>query len=89
MAQYSGFIGYGAIIQKEEFNKIGGYASWIFLYTIEYEYGIRCMEAGFKIVYFSDCHVIHCTSNINRSQKRLITYLVKNEMAIFRSFLIY
>jgi GT2 family glycosyltransferase len=82
LAEYSGFIGCGAIIRKELFNQIGGYASWIFLYTNEYEYGIRCMEAGYKIVYFAHCHVTHRTSSINRSSKRLVTYSVRNEMGI-------
>ncbi|MEJ7559241.1 MAG: glycosyltransferase [Pedobacter sp.] len=82
LSQYAGFIGCGAIIRRALYEKIGGYADWIFLYTNEYEYGIRCMEAGFKILYFADCTVRHRTSNINRSSKRLVTYSVKNEMAI-------
>jgi len=80
--QYAGFIGCGAILRKELYDKIGGYASWIFLYTNEYEYGIRCLNAGYKIVYFKDCHVLHRTSSINRTSKRLVTYSVRNEMAI-------
>ncbi|MDB5111951.1 MAG: glycosyltransferase [Mucilaginibacter sp.] len=86
LSQYAGFIGCGAIIRKALFDKIGGYASWIFLYTNEYEYGIRCMEAGYKIRYFADCHVTHRTSNINRTSKRLITYSVRNEMAIIYKY---
>jgi GT2 family glycosyltransferase len=82
LSQYAGFIGCGAIIRKTLYDEIGGYADWIFLYTNEYEYGIRCMEAGFKILYFADCKVKHRTSNINRSSKRLVTYSVTNEMAI-------
>jgi GT2 family glycosyltransferase len=82
LSQYAGFIGCGAIIRREVYDKIGGYADWIFLYTNEYEYGIRCMEAGFKILYFADCTVNHRTSNINRSPERLVTYSVTNEMAI-------
>jgi GT2 family glycosyltransferase len=82
LSQYAGFIGCGAIVRKTLYDKIGGYADWIFLYTNEYEYGIRCMEAGFKILYFADCKVMHRTSNINRSSKRLVTYSVTNEMAI-------
>jgi len=81
-SENAGFIGCGAIIRKELYDKIGGYADWIFVYTNEYEYGIRCLEAGYKIVYFSDCHVIHRTSSINRTKKRLITFSVRNEMAI-------
>lgn len=79
---YAGFIGCGAIIRKELYDKIGGYANWIFLYTNEYEYGIRCLEAGYKVIYFADCHVTHRTSSINRTSKRLVTYSVRNEMAI-------
>ncbi|HEX8376889.1 MAG TPA: glycosyltransferase family 2 protein [Pedobacter sp.] len=86
LSQYSGFIGCGAIIRKDLYNKIGGYADWIFLYTNEYEYGIRCMEAGYKIIYFADCHVTHRTSSINRTSKRLITYSVRNEMAIIYKY---
>lgn len=81
-SQYAGFIGCGAIIRKELYDKIGGYADWIFVYTHEYEYGIRCLNAGYKIIYFSDCHVTHRTSSINRTKKRLITFSTINEMAI-------
>lgn len=82
LSVHAGFIGCGAILRKEVYDKIGGYADWIFLYTHEYEYGIRCMEAGYKIVFFSNCHVTHRTSSINRTNKRLITFSVRNEMAI-------
>jgi GT2 family glycosyltransferase len=82
LAEYAGFIGCGAIIRKSLYDQIGGYASWIFLYTNEYEYGIRCMDAGYKIRYFAKCMVTHRTSNINRSSERLIIYSVRNEMAI-------
>lgn len=79
---YSGFIGCGAMIRKALYEKIGGYADWIFLYTNEYEFGIRTLEAGYKILYFADCRVTHRTSNLHRSPQRLITYSVRNEMAI-------
>ena len=82
LAEYPGFIGCGAILRKTVFDEIGGYADWIFLYTNEYELGIRCLEAGYKVVFFSDCHVTHRTSSINRTTKRLITFSVRNEMAI-------
>lgn len=86
LSQYSGFIGCGAIIRKAVYEKIGGYANWIFLYTNEYEYGIRCLEAGYKILYFADCHVVHRTSSINRTSKRLVTFSVRNEMAIIYKY---
>ena len=80
------FIGCGAIIRKELFNKIGGFAEWLFIYTHEWEYAIRCLNAGYKIKYFEDCHVKHRTSNINRTSKRLKVFSIRNEMAIVYKF---
>lgn len=82
LRRYAGFIGCGAIIRKTLYDRIGGYADWIFLYSNEYEYGIRCMEAGYDIVYFGHCFVTHRTSKINRSSKRLVVFSVRNELAI-------
>lgn len=82
MAETVGFIGCGFVLRREVYEKIGGYAEWIFLYTNEYEYGIRCLEAGYKIIYFEKCHVLHRTSSINRTNRRLIVFSVRNEMAI-------
>ena len=80
------FIGCGAIIRKEVFNKIGGFAEWLFIYTHEWEYAIRCLEAGFKIRYCEHCHVNHRTSAINRTSRRLKVFSIRNEMAIVYKF---
>lgn len=80
------FIGCGAIIRKEVYNKIGGFAEWLFIYTHEWEYAIRCLEAGYKIKYFENCRVLHRTSSINRTQKRLKIFSIRNEMAIVYKF---
>jgi GT2 family glycosyltransferase len=77
-----GFIGCGAIVRKTVYDKIGGYADWIFLYSNEWDFGIRCIQAGYKVIYYELCHVKHRASVINRSSKRLVTYSVRNEMAI-------
>jgi len=80
------FIGCGAIIRKELFDRIGGFAEWLFIYTHEWEYAIRCLDAGFKIKYFKNCTVTHRTSSINRTQERLKVFSVRNEMAIVYKF---
>jgi len=80
------FIGCGAIIRNELFKKIGGFAEWLFIYTHEWEYAIRCMEAGYRIRYFAHCYVDHRTSVINRSPKRQKVFSVRNEMAIVYKF---
>jgi len=77
-----GFIGCGAIIRKEVYNKIGGFAEWLHVYTHEYEYSLRCLDAGYKIVYFDGTHVVHRTSALNRTNKRLRIFSTRNEMAI-------
>lgn len=77
-----GFIGCGAIYRKEAYEKIGGYADWIFLYVNEWELGLRAIEAGYKVKYFAKCRVIHRASAVNRSSKRLRVFVTKNEMAI-------
>ncbi len=86
LADTIGFIGCGAIVRRQLYEKIGGYADWMFLYTNEYEYGIRCLDAGFKIKYFKNTQVIHRTSSLNRTTRRLKVFSVRNEMAIVYKF---
>ncbi|MCS7097359.1 MAG: hypothetical protein NZ926_02745, partial [Candidatus Methanomethylicia archaeon] len=77
-----GFIGCGALIRKDVINKIGGFAEEMFLYSHEWEYSIRALDQGFKIVYLSKCVVIHRASKKNRSIKRLRTLTTRNELWI-------
>ncbi len=81
-----GFIGCGAIIRKSLYKQIGGFAEWLFIYTHEFEYGIRCLDTGSKIKYFRNCNVIHRTSVINRTAKRLWVYSIRNEMGIIYKY---
>lgn len=77
-----GFIGCGAIFRRELYEKIGGYAEWIFLYANEWELGIRCINAGYEVQYFSGCEVIHRTSALHRTTKRFDVLVTKHELAI-------
>jgi GT2 family glycosyltransferase len=77
-----GFIGCGAIIRTELYKRIGGFAEWIYVYTHEFEYSIRCLNAGYDIVFFKEAVVVHRTSNLNRSFKRQRIFAARNEMAI-------
>ena len=82
----AGFIGCGAIIKTELYKKIGGFADWIYLYTHEFEYGIRCLNAGYIITFFEQCKVVHRVSDINRSKKRLRMYATRNEISIIYKY---
>jgi len=81
-----GFIGCGAIIRKELFNKIGGYGEWIYVYTHEFDYSLRCLNAGYRVVFFGDAVVLHRKSQVNRTNKRARIYSTRNEMAIVYKF---
>jgi GT2 family glycosyltransferase len=77
-----GFIGCGAIIKREVYEKIGGFAEWLYVYGHEWEYGIRCINAGFKVQYFQNSNVVHRTSSMGRTNKRVRTFSTRNEMGI-------
>lgn len=81
-----GFIGCGAIFRKEAYLKIGGYAEWIFLYVNEWELGIRCTNAGYSVQFFNNCKVIHRTSYLHRTTKRLDVLVTKHELAIIYKY---
>jgi GT2 family glycosyltransferase len=78
----AGFIGCGAIIRKSVYEKIGGFAEWLFVYTHEFEYAIRCWDAGYRVSFFAGCIVVHRVSSLNRSNKRLRVFGTRNELAI-------
>jgi len=80
--ELSGFFGCGAIIRKSLYDKIGGFAEWVHVYAHEWEYGIRCLDAGYSIRYFANSNVVHRASTTNRSFKRIRIYSTRNEMGI-------
>ena len=84
--EIEGFIGCGAIIRKEVYQKIGGYAEWVYVYTHEFDYGLRCLQAGYIIRFFEKAVVSHRTSSVNRTNKRMRLYGARNEMAIVYKF---
>jgi GT2 family glycosyltransferase len=84
-----GFIGCGAIFRRETYEKIGGYAEWIFLYVNEWELGLRCLNAGYEVQYFAGCTVIHRTSNLHRTTKRFEMLVAKHQLAIIYKYFPY
>jgi GT2 family glycosyltransferase len=77
-----GFIGCGAVIRKAVYEKIGGFAPWLFIYTHEFDYSIRALDAGYDTRFFELGTVVHRASKLNRTNKRLRIYSTRNEMAI-------
>jgi GT2 family glycosyltransferase len=81
-----GFIGCGAIFRKKTYEQVGGYADWIFLYANEWELGMRCIDAGYQVQYFSQCKVIHRTSAVNRTNKRFDVFVTMHELSIIYKY---
>lgn len=77
-----GFLGCGAIFRKAAYDKIGGYAEWMFLYANEWELALRCWDANYAVRYFEKSNVNHRVSAINRTSKRLRVLSTKNELGI-------
>lgn len=80
------FVGCGGIIRKAVYEKIGGFADWLWIYTHEIEYAIRCWNIGYRVEYFEDAHIYHRTSVINRTSKRIQIFSARNEMAILYKY---
>ncbi len=81
-----GFIGCGAIIRKDVYDIIGGYAEWVHVYTHEFDYAIRCMQAGYKVRFFKNAVVAHRVSAVNWTNKRIRLYGTRNEMALIYKY---
>lgn len=81
-----GFIGCGAILRRETYEKVGGYADWMFLYVNDWEYGLRCLDAGYSVKFFENSVVEHRTSPSHRSSKRLRVFVAMHEMGIVYRF---
>ena len=81
-----GFIGCGALIRWEAYQKIGGYADWVKVWAHEWEYSIRCLQAGYHIRHFENSSINHRASLINRSNKRMYIDCACNEMAIIYKY---
>lgn len=77
-----GFIGCGALIRKSVYEELGGFADWLFIYTHEFEYSLRALQARWNTVFFEKGTVIHRASKLNRTNKRLRIFGTRNELAI-------
>ena len=77
-----GFFGCGAIIKKSVYEKIGGFAEWMLVYGHEWDFGIRCLDAGYQIKYFKNSSINHRASPLNRTKKRARIFGSRNDMGI-------
>lgn len=72
------FVGCGAMIKLNAFNKVGKFNSLLFIYEHERDFTIRLYNCGFDIKYIPDLIVVHNSSAKNRSIKRRNYYFTRN-----------
>ncbi|MEX2755247.1 MAG: glycosyltransferase family 2 protein, partial [Candidatus Sigynarchaeota archaeon] len=80
------FFGCGVFIRKELYDRIGGFAPWIFIYSHEWEYTIRCLDNCYKLVNFPACVVYHRIKKASYSSDRFIMNSIRNYFSIYYSY---
>ena len=80
------FIGCGAVLRRRLCEQIGGFDGQLFLYWHETEFGLRAIQAGFRIVMAPDVRFYHMQETKGRSSARRIYYEMRNMLWIFRAY---
>jgi GT2 family glycosyltransferase len=82
-----GYFSCGAIIRKDVYHRIGGIAEGIGSYAHEFEYGLRCLDADYRIQYFQTSSVEHRTGSVYATVKKSTMMGVRNDLAlVYRYF---
>lgn len=72
------FIGCGAAIRAEVFERLGGYDAAFDYYAEEYDFSARVILAGMRVVYDRSFKVMHRKVEAGRDLNRIIGNLVRN-----------
>ena len=75
------------MMRRKAFKKVGGFNPDIFLYVDEWEYLIRILRAGFKVIYFPDLIAYH-TYSANPYRSVMMGYhTVVNHIQLYAMYL--
>ncbi len=81
------FIGCGAAIRPEMFERIGGYWEPYFMHLEERDFALRILDSGSEVRYFPTVSVIHHSRDARRENSRFIYYVTRNTFwYIWRNF---
>jgi GT2 family glycosyltransferase len=72
------FIGCGAAIRREVFDRLGGYDSEFEYYVEEYDLAARIIAAGYRIVFEPRFRVDHFKAAAGRDMNRIVSRLLRN-----------
>lgn len=91
------FVGCGAAIRPEMFERIGGFWEPYFMHLEERDFALRILNSGSEVRYFPTISVLHHDREARREDARFIYYVTRNTfwyiwrnfpfwIALFRSF---
>lgn len=92
------FIGCGAAIRPEMFERIGGFWEPYFMHLEERDFALRILDSGSEVRYFPTISIIHRDQEARRKDARFIYFVTRNTfwyiwrnfpllLAILRSFI--
>jgi GT2 family glycosyltransferase len=73
------FTGYGHILRRDLFVKLGGYKELFQAFAEEAEYCKRMLNLGFYVIYLPEAKVIHYHSPIGRNELKRLRYGCRNK----------
>ncbi|NOG54623.1 MAG: glycosyltransferase [Planctomycetes bacterium] len=72
------FVGCGALVRVDVFNRLGGYDGAFQYYAEEYDLCARAIASGYRIVHDARLPVVHLKAGLNRDMNRILRLLVRN-----------
>jgi GT2 family glycosyltransferase len=78
----SHFFGYGFLVVREAFERVGPFYTPLFYGQEEIELGYRLMDAGYKILYDPGLSLIHYEESANRNYRVIHRFSFRNTMCI-------
>lgn len=73
------FIGFAHVLRRDVFLALGGYREIFKFYGEEKEYGLRLLDAGYRVVYLPDAVVIHAVDPAGRDPIRYLRFVARND----------
>lgn len=73
------FIGFAHLVRRDVFLALGGYRERFRFYGEEKDYGLRLLDAGYRIVYLPDAIVTHAPDPAGRDPVRYLRFVARND----------
>ncbi len=73
------FIGFAHLLRRDLFLSLGGYRERFIMFGEEKDYGLRLLEAGYRIVYLPDALVAHLADPAGRDATRYLRFTARSD----------